>query len=44
MLEISVHIKNKTLIVALRGELDHHSAREVTDMVEEVIKNRGLKI
>lgn len=43
MLDISVHIKNKTLIVALRGELDHHSAKEVTDMVEEVIKNRGVR-
>lgn len=42
-LEISVLIKNKTLIVSLAGELDHHSAKEVKDMVEEVIKNRGVQ-
>ncbi len=42
-MEISVLIKNKTLIVSLIGELDHHSAKEVKDMVEEVIKNRGVK-
>ena len=42
-MEISVLIRNKTLIVSLTGELDHHSAKEVKDMVEEVIKNRGVK-
>ena len=42
-MEISVMIKNKTLIASLCGELDHHSAKEVKDMIEEVIKNRGVK-
>lgn len=42
-MEISVRIKNRTLIVSLIGELDHHCAKEVKDMVEEVIKNRGIK-
>lgn len=41
-MEISVLIRSKTLIVSLCGELDHHSAKEVKDMVEEVIKNRGI--
>jgi len=41
--EISVVMKKKTLIVALSGELDHHSAKEVKDMVEELIKNRSVK-
>lgn len=42
-MEIAVHIQNKTLIVALSGELDHHSATEVKDMVEAIIKNRGVQ-
>ncbi len=42
-MEISVFIQNKTLIVSLTGELDHHSAKELKDMVEELIKNRGVK-
>lgn len=42
-MEISVLIKKGTLIVSLTGELDHHSAKEVKDIVEEVIKNRGVK-
>lgn len=42
-MEISVIIRNKTLIAALSGELDHHSAKEVKSMVEELIKNRGVK-
>ncbi len=41
-MEISVLIRSKTLIVSLSGELDHHSAKEVKDMVEEVIKNHGV--
>ncbi len=42
-MEISVIIRNKTLIAALSGELDHHSAKEVKSMIEELIKNRGVK-
>ena len=41
-MEIFVTIRSKTLIVSLCGELDHHSAKEVKDMVEEIIKNRGI--
>lgn len=42
-MEISVLIQNKTLIVSLTGELDHHGAKELKDMVEEFIKNRGIQ-
>ncbi len=42
-MEIFVTIQSKTLIVSLAGELDHHSAKEVKEMVEEIIKNRGVK-
>lgn len=42
-MEISVTIQNRTLIVSLSGELDHHSAGEVKGLVEEVVKNRGVK-
>lgn len=42
-MEISVLIQKKTLIVSLAGELDHHSAKELKDMVEELIKNRAVK-
>jgi len=40
-LDISVLIQRKTLIVTLRGELDHHSAGNVKELLEELIKNRG---
>ena len=42
-MEISANIQNNVLICALSGELDHHSAKEVKDLVETVIKNRGVK-
>lgn len=42
-MEITVTIKKKTLVVSLLGELDHHTAKEVKDLVEEVVKNRGVK-
>ncbi len=42
-MEISVIIRSKTLIASLSGELDHHSAKEVKSMIEELIKNRGVK-
>ena len=41
-MEISVLIQNRTLIVSLAGELDHHGAKELKNMVEEFIKNRGI--
>ncbi len=42
-MEISVTLKEKTLMVMLKGELDHHSADEVKTMIETVIINRGVK-
>ena len=42
-MEITVTIKKKTLVVSLSGELDHHTAKDVKDLVEEVVKNRGVK-
>lgn len=42
-MEIAARIQNDVLICALSGELDHHSAKEVKDMVETVIQNRGVK-
>ncbi len=42
-MDISVLIRNKTLIVTLRGELDHHSASGVKELVEELIRNRDPK-
>lgn len=43
MLEIKVNIKKDLLIACLSGELDHHTAKEVKDLIEEVIKNREIK-
>jgi len=42
-LEITVTIKKQTLVVSLRGELDHHTSKEVKNMIEEVIKNKNVK-
>ncbi len=41
-MEITVTIKKKVLVVSLSGELDHHTAKKVKDMAEEVIKNKGV--
>lgn len=41
-MEISVTVKKNVLVVALSGELDHHTAKKVKDMAEEVIKNKGV--
>lgn len=43
MLEITITIKKKILVVSLSGELDHHTAKEVKALVEEVVKNRNIK-
>ena len=43
MLEITITIKKKILVVSLSGELDHHTAKEVKNLVEEVVKNRSVK-
>lgn len=42
MLEITVTIRKKVLVVSLSGELDHHTAKDVKNLIEEVIKNRGI--
>ena len=42
-MEISARIQNGVLICGLAGELDHHSAKEVKDLIESVVQNRGIK-
>ncbi len=42
-LEITIAIKKKILVVSLSGELDHHTAKEVKNLIEEVIKNRNVR-
>lgn len=42
-MEIKVNVKGQTLIAGLFGELDHHTAKEVKDLIENVIKNTGAK-
>ena len=42
-MEIAVRIQGHTLIAELVGELDHHSAKEVKDMVEQGIKSGGVR-
>lgn len=41
-MEITVTIRKKVLVVSLSGELDHHTAKDVKNLIEEVIKNRGI--
>lgn len=41
-MEITVTIRKKVLVVSLSGELDHHTAKDVKNLIEEVIKNRGV--
>ena len=41
-MEITVTIKKEVLVVSLSGELDHHTAKKVKDLAEEVIKNKGI--
>ena len=38
-----MEIKNKTLIVCLRGEIDHHSAVSVRGEIDEVICESGVE-
>lgn len=42
-MEIKVTVKRKTLTVGLCGELDHHTAKEVRDLIENMIKNSQIK-
>ena len=40
-MKVSLKLKNNVLIASLSGELDHHSAKKVKDIVEDAIKNKG---
>ena len=42
MLEIKVIIRKNTLTASLFGELDHHTAKEVKNLIEEIIKNNQV--
>ena len=42
-MEIKLDVKKNVLTASLSGELDHHTAKEVKDVIEEVIKNREVK-
>jgi len=42
-MEITVDLQKQTLVVGLSGELDHHTAKEVKDLIEKVIKNSNTK-
>lgn len=42
-MEVTITVKKETLVAALHGELDHHTAKDVKDLIEEIIKNRGVK-
>lgn len=42
-MDITFTITKEILIVSLKGELDHHTAKEVKSLIEEVIKNRSIK-
>ncbi len=41
-MKITTTLKENTLIVALSGELDHHTAKKVKDYVEDFIKNKSV--
>ena len=41
-MKIKVNLKGNTLIATLSGELDHHTAKEVKDTVENVIMNKSV--
>lgn len=41
-MEITITIRKKVLVVTLTGELDHHTAKNVKNLVEEAIKNKGI--
>lgn len=43
MVKINLNTKKNILIVSLSGELDHHTAKEVKNSIEEVIKNKDIK-
>ena len=42
-MEIKVTVRKNILVVTLFGELDHHTTKDVKNLIEEVIKNRSVK-
>lgn len=42
-MQISLQIEGKTLIVALSGELDHHSAGSIRDVIEKNITKKEVR-
>jgi len=42
VLEIKVNVRKNTVIASLYGELDHHTAKEVKTLIEEIIKNNQV--
>ncbi|MBQ4515966.1 MAG: anti-sigma F factor antagonist [Clostridia bacterium] len=42
-MDIKLQMKGRTLIAALSGELDHHSAKTVKDMLETAIVNKSAQ-
>ncbi len=42
-MQISLQIQEKTLIVALSGELDHHSAGNIRDVIEKSITKKEVR-
>lgn len=42
-MDITATIREKTLVVALSGELDHHTSKELKTLVEEIIKNQNVE-
>lgn len=42
-MDITATIRKKTLVVALAGELDHHTSKELKSLVEEIIKNQNIE-
>ena len=43
ILQIKLQMKGLTLIASLGGELDHHSAKKVKDMLEAAIINKAAQ-
>ncbi|MBR5157010.1 MAG: anti-sigma F factor antagonist [Clostridia bacterium] len=42
-MDIKLQTKGSTLIASLSGELDHHSAKAVKDMIETAIVNKSAQ-
>ncbi|WP_139489247.1 anti-sigma F factor antagonist [Brevibacillus dissolubilis] len=42
-LRIDMEVKNEVLVVRLQGELDHHTAEELRNKVDDVLKNEQIR-